>query len=209
MTTFAQLRANRKNSTRSTGPRTTEGKAASSQNHTLHGLNSVDPVLPHEDRDQFRALHEDYRSTFKPMNAYEEFLVSQMAASQWKLNRVERIEQAIFAALDGPPDPAADPHARIAQLFMEHGKSDGFMRLDRYRSGLERNLHRSTRELFATREKQKKQNEPNSTQAAERKFEKLLERLYEGPQSASNPEPAASENPPAEEVAGAATATDS
>ena len=59
MATHAQVQANRKNSRLSTGPRTTKGKAASSRNAVSHGLNSVDPVLLHEDRARFEALVRD------------------------------------------------------------------------------------------------------------------------------------------------------
>ena len=52
MASTAQIYANRENSKHSTGPRTPEGKAASSTNATSHGLNAADPVLPHEDRNQ-------------------------------------------------------------------------------------------------------------------------------------------------------------
>ena len=172
MSTTAQQFANRENSKFSTGPRTPEGKAASSQNAASHGLCAVDPVLPHEDRSQFNSLLEHYQSDFQPTTAHEEFLVQQMAGARWKLNRAERIENAMFAALDSPGDPATT-EALMAQAFMEKETGNGFTRLDRYRASLERTYHRCARELRATR---REQNEANSTQMAEKKFEKLLER---------------------------------
>ena len=56
MATTAQVLANRENSKFSTSPRTPEGKAASSPNAKTHGLSAVDPVLPHEDRNEYNAL---------------------------------------------------------------------------------------------------------------------------------------------------------
>jgi hypothetical protein len=177
MATTAQIVANRENSKSSTGPRTPEGKAASSPDAKTHGLCAAGPVLPHEDRTQFNALLERYQSDFAPATAHEEFLVAQMAGARWKLNRAERIETAMFAALESPDDPATT-EALLAQAFMDKDTASALARLDRYRASLERTYHRCARELRATR---KIQNEANSTQVAEKKFEKLLKRMLDGP----------------------------
>ena len=90
MATHAQTLANKENSKHSTGPRTPEGKAASSQNNKSHGFCSADPVLPHEDREEFNALLEACKSEWAPATTHQEFLVSQLAGARWKLDRVER-----------------------------------------------------------------------------------------------------------------------
>src|SRR5690242_15732628 len=104
MATAAQTFANRENSKSSTGPRTPEGKAASSQNAKTNGFNAADPVLPTEDRNQFNALLEQYRSEIAPKTTHEEFLVSQMTGARWKLDRLERMEVTMFAALENPAE---------------------------------------------------------------------------------------------------------
>ena len=177
MATTAQVLANRDNSKLSTGPRTPEGKAASSHNATSHGLSSADPVLPHEDRNQFNTLLERYKSEFEPTTAHEEFLVGQMAGARWKLNRAERIENAMFAALESPGDPATT-EALMAQAMLDKDTAAGFTRLDRYRTSLERTYHRCARELRAIRKEQK---EANSTEMAETKFEKMLKAFVDAP----------------------------
>ena len=154
MSTTAQVLANRINSALSTGPKTDDGKAASSRNATSHGLSAADPVLPHEDSNEFNAMLERYKSEMSPATAHEEFLVAQMAGARWKLDRLERIEVAMFAALENP-----------SEAFTE--KAASFARLDRYRASLERTYHRSARELRETR---KVQNKANSTQMAEKEF---------------------------------------
>jgi predicted ester cyclase len=83
----------------------------------------------------------------------------------------------MFAALESPGDPATT-EALIAQAFIEKDTGNGFARLDRYRASLERTYHRCARELRAAR---KGQIEANSTQMAEKKFEKLLERSLNAP----------------------------
>ena len=47
--TEAQVNANRENAKKSTGPRTAEGKAASSRNRLLHGLRANKHILVDED----------------------------------------------------------------------------------------------------------------------------------------------------------------
>src|SRR5260370_12773186 len=100
-----------------------------------------------------------------------------MPGARWKLDRIERIEVAMFAALESPGDPATT-EALMAQAFMEKETGNGFARLDRYRASLERTYHRCARELRATR---KEQNEAKSTELAEKKFEKLLQNMLEAP----------------------------
>ena len=172
MSTDAQTRANRENSQQSTGPITPEGKAASSQNHKIHGLAAADPVLPSDDPCQFSALLERFNSDFAPDGVHEESLVAEMAAARWKLNRAQRIENAMFAALESPDAPVT-PEAMMAQAFMDKSAPSGFAKLERYRAALERTYHRCVRELRVAR---KERNEANSTELAEKKFEKLLKR---------------------------------
>ena len=100
-----------------------------------------------------------------------------MTGARWKLDRLERIEVAMFAALESPGDPATT-EAVMAQAFMEKDTGTGFARLDRYRASLERTYHRCARELRTTR---KEQTEANSTELAEKKFEKLLKKMMEAP----------------------------
>jgi hypothetical protein len=184
MASPSQVFANRENSKSSTGPRTPEGKAASSSNATTHGFNAADPVLPNEDRNEFNALLERYKSEIAPGTTHEEFLVSQMTGARWKLERLERMEVTMFAALENP-----------SEAFMNKETAASFARLERYRASLERTYHRCARELRATR---KEQNEPKSTQMAEKKFGKLFEMLLKqqvnGPLpgffSQSEPDPA-------------------
>ena len=161
MATPAQVFANRENSKSSTGPITPEGKATSSANAKSHGFNAADPVLPSEDRNEFNALLERYKSEIVPKTAHQEFLVGQMTGARWKLNRLERIEGAMWAALENP-----------TEAFTNKDTAAGFARLDRYRASLERTYHRCARELRAA---QKIQNKANSTQMAEKKFHKFLE----------------------------------
>ena len=53
MASVAQIRANRLNAQKSTGPRTAEGKAAASQNAAKHGLLAEQVVIKGEDPAEF------------------------------------------------------------------------------------------------------------------------------------------------------------
>jgi len=53
MTTAARVGAKRKNSLKSTGPKTPEGRATSSKNALRHGLLSREVALPGEDEKAF------------------------------------------------------------------------------------------------------------------------------------------------------------
>jgi hypothetical protein len=62
MTSEKQLRANKRNARRSTGPRTKEGKARSSQNAVTHGLSAESILIPGEDAEQYRQYAEEMLS---------------------------------------------------------------------------------------------------------------------------------------------------
>jgi hypothetical protein len=101
MATLKQFEANRRNSQKSTGPKTPEGKAAVSMNSLRHGLRARTVVLPGENRQEFNELCNDLEAEWTPQSRTEQFYVEQMAVSQWKLNRMEVGEAAIFQDVAG------------------------------------------------------------------------------------------------------------
>jgi len=89
-----QLTANQANSQLSTGPRTEEGKARSSQNSLKHGVFAKTIVLPGESQEEFDALLAGLRKDHKPEGETESNLVRGLAEIQWRLNRLRRYEAA-------------------------------------------------------------------------------------------------------------------
>src|SRR5579862_8004792 len=85
MATAAQIAANRANARRSTGPRTPEGKAASSRNALTHGATASDTYLA------------DFRAHFQPIGVLEAHLVDQLAVLA---SRRERLNAALDALLE-------------------------------------------------------------------------------------------------------------
>ena len=97
---------NKANAQHSTGPRTPEGKAKSSQNALKHGLTAATVILPGEDPAEFNAFLGDMLHDLKPLSSVEEALVLEMVDAQWRLRRGTRAEAKILSAEtpDGLPD---------------------------------------------------------------------------------------------------------
>ena len=76
MATAAQIEANRRNSSRSTGPRTQKGKDRSKLNALVHGCRAEILVLPTEDPDLFEDRSRTWRLSLKPRNPAEEYMVT-------------------------------------------------------------------------------------------------------------------------------------
>ena len=82
---------------RSTGPRSQEGKARSSQNSLRYAFLSRKLLLPGEDSRQLSKLRERLRDEFKPSGPTEEILVQIMVSDLWRLGRLYRVESAILS----------------------------------------------------------------------------------------------------------------
>ena len=110
---------NRANSQHSTGPRTAEGKAASSQNAFKHGLYSKDLIMRGEDPAQLDALKADLRREHQPANTTEEILVNEMAEQFWRIRRY-RTRETDLLLINEPADavPALLRVLPIIQRFM-------------------------------------------------------------------------------------------
>jgi hypothetical protein len=94
----ARLNANRRNATRSTGPRTKEGKARSSRNALTHGFcATASSLTPLEDRDAYESFTASIRDSLRPANAIEEELAHRIADLSWRLRRIPDAESALLA----------------------------------------------------------------------------------------------------------------
>ena len=97
MTSDKQAQVNRRNASKSTGPKTTEGKAAVRHHGLRHGLLSRDVLLPGEDEATLKELGERLRDELQPLGELEGLLVDRITASTWRLQRLGRVEAGIFA----------------------------------------------------------------------------------------------------------------
>ena len=140
MSTEAQVAANRANAEHSSGPKTEEGKAASSRNHFSHGLCTYDNIffiLPFESPEAYSILRATLLSEHRPETETEHILVDRMAQHHWLRNRAEAFESGCFKE-DGTLDDK-----RLA-LFM------------RYRTSHERAFEKCLNELLKLRAEKRK-----------------------------------------------------
>jgi hypothetical protein len=99
MTTENQINANRKNALKSTGPRTIEGKEASSQNAVKHGLCAKKNVIKTENQDEFDIFRDNMLADLSPDGAMEEMLCERIVSLSWRLKRAEHFQNAVIDAL--------------------------------------------------------------------------------------------------------------
>lgn len=97
MATQRQLRANRQNALKSTGPRTLEGKAVSRRNAMRHGLSARHLVLAGEDPTLLEALRRELVVEFAPVSATQQALVELLAGLLWRLRRAQSYEAALMS----------------------------------------------------------------------------------------------------------------
>jgi hypothetical protein len=174
--TEAQINANRENAKKSTGPRTAEGKAASSRNRLLHGLRANKHILLDEDSEEFLLLVHDHLDRFRPVGPAEEKLVLRVANDQWRLDRAFPFEAGIYrdrfhdvaakeelrqqqytskkeyAEEDGepvpPPPTPPDEGDLLARAFnVDCEGPNSFVKLARYEGSIERSIDRCLRQL--------------------------------------------------------------
>lgn len=79
---------------RTGGPKTDQGKLASSRNAIKTGSYSSLIILPGESEDDFRLLEEQFFKDFSPQDVAQSAMVRSLAVITWKKLRAEKIEHA-------------------------------------------------------------------------------------------------------------------
>ncbi|HEX4770961.1 MAG TPA: hypothetical protein VH351_09040 [Bryobacteraceae bacterium] len=95
-TTAARLEANRANALLSTGPRSTEGKAASSRNAVKTALTGRTVLLPGDDAERYERHLAHYDKLYRPVGDQEIALVQSLADTMWRLDRIPGLEEALY-----------------------------------------------------------------------------------------------------------------
>ncbi len=169
----ACILTNRANALHSTGPRSAEGKLASSRNSLKHGLASGQLIVSGEDPAEYDSLLQCLFAEHQPANTSEEILIHQMAQSVWLTQRALRLQNECFTA-------TGIDEKRLA-LFL------------RYQTTHERAFHRALPTLMRL------QNDRRHTEKAPRGFVSQ-QRTMTAPETdclSQNPSPAAPESPSA------------
>lgn len=89
---------NRRNSRRSTGPRSSVGKARSRLNALRYGVTSRALLLPGESASDLEALDAGLRQALAPVGAAESALVDRIVVAEVRRRRIERAECSILTA---------------------------------------------------------------------------------------------------------------
>ena len=89
-----QVRANRRNAKRSTGPRTESGKRVAARNAVTHGVFSKDAVLPGERKGEYIAFRNLlFNSTgMMPQDWLEFSIAEQYVLAKWRIRRLQTVE---------------------------------------------------------------------------------------------------------------------
>jgi hypothetical protein len=153
----AQLTANRANAMLSTGPKTDEGRAISSQNRTTHGLarhNGPFVLLSTEDPNGFEALKASLVREHHPCTETETILINGMAEFHWLANRAQTLQNSCLDPQTGQITDAA-----LFSLYL------------RYQTTHTRAFHKCLNDLVKLRSERRKTE--NGFEAQERKKEEL------------------------------------
>jgi hypothetical protein len=148
MATEAQIRANRLNALKSTGPKTARGKAMIWRNAVKHGMTSTRVVLFDEIRADFEKFYVGLPQDFAPEGTAECALVERIAMLAWRLRRASRAEAALAngeakyrrarLVIDGP-----HPLLRVDASIMFDRFVHNMSTLTRYEASIERQLNRA------------------------------------------------------------------
>ncbi len=169
--THRRLEANRRNATRSTGPRTIEGKAKVARNPVKHGFFVAQEKWTPPQRRDFEETLDGLRDDFKPQGVLEEACVATIAESYVRMAAMWRYEN--IAALKYHQQQERELNERIAAAdaseaaFLEAGRDQlrrgglwgptipgprETMAIARYSGCLERTIRRASSELEALKD---------------------------------------------------------
>lgn len=98
MASDAQIRANRANAKKSTGPKTAEGKAASCRNSFKHGYYNRATITFEEFGEEYVILRERLTEEYLPGSQIEHEMVDQVASAIVELHRYRRAEIGFWDA---------------------------------------------------------------------------------------------------------------
>jgi hypothetical protein len=95
MATATQIAANRTNAQASTGPKTAEGKAKSSQNAVSLGLFTKQNCVQPEEREEYHNLYNALWRDLSPIGAMEELFATEIIRGAWRLRRCAMVEATL------------------------------------------------------------------------------------------------------------------
>ena len=144
MSSELQIQANRRNSQKSTGPRTVSGKAASSRNRTTSGIYAESHIVIGESQSDLADLAAAFAVRFQPDTPEQHTLVDIMIHAEWILRRLRRAETGLWNTYIADHDSTGDDN-ELGRAF--NCRDATFTRLQRRLDSLQRNFERAHKEL--------------------------------------------------------------
>ena len=160
MATDRQIAANRLNAQKSTGPRTSAGKAASSMNALKTGLDAQSTLIRGEDPEALATLTREYDNRFRPTTPEQRDLVDTLISTTWLMRRLRRAETQLWNhhiawIEDRDCFDLENPLSESFRLMSETSHH-----LQRRLDSLDRAFHRALRELDRLRSSPPEPDEP-------------------------------------------------
>jgi hypothetical protein len=118
MASAAQVHANRSNARKSTGPRTSQGKAVVAQNAVRHGLLAKEAVIKGEDPGEYEFYRDRMLGELAPAGVMESVLAERIVGLSWRLRRAERLQNEAFEDLYAKE---TSPIARLTESLWAEG----------------------------------------------------------------------------------------
>ena len=163
-----KVESNRRNSQKSTGPRTATGKKRVSRNAVRHGFFSKFLLIQHRDGKESQGEYDDFyasvRKHYQPVGWLEEAWVEKIAVWSWRLRRLIRceagqIDRALaghsyelqqskmddLAELESAPSGIPEMNALTDHLFLP--EKEDLDKLLRYEAMINRQLNHAMGEL--------------------------------------------------------------
>ncbi|MEO1922380.1 MAG: hypothetical protein ABGW84_10915 [Sphingomonadaceae bacterium] len=138
MTSDRQIAANRRNAQRSTGPKTSKGKAVSSQNARRHGVLSDRVTALNENSELFNSVLLGLIDDFAPRSEMELVLVERLAVLIWRERRLISSEKANIEQINSDvnfTNPAPSIHDQLLvgryQTMLTNQIASTLMQLER------------------------------------------------------------------------------
>ncbi len=116
MSTKAQILANRRNARKSTGPRTSEGKAIVSQNAVSHGLSARRTVISSESQADFDLYRRQMFTELAPESPVQSMLAERIVCLSWRLKRAANIQNQAIDALNA--DNTSSPLTKLTYSLL-------------------------------------------------------------------------------------------
>jgi len=147
MSSQPQIEANRRNSKKSTGPRTAAGKLASSRNAVKTGIYSEAEVIRDENPAELAGLAAGYHARFLPEGPAERCLVDILVHSEWMLRRFRRAEAQLWEKNIEDSSDIIEPDQFDLGRAVNYNEGRVYGRLQRRIDSTQRNYHRALNDL--------------------------------------------------------------